>query len=202
MQRLSLLEWKPLLFALASALLVLSLSLGPQAQADDLPFPTVPSPTPPSVPTPTWEATPRSPAEEPPASGTLRLRKQVTPPDVLPGEEIQFNLWLTNTTESAITGIVVVDRLDPFLYLLEVRATRGAAQVQGQSIFVHVGVLEAGQTDVVIIRARIVLEASNGQIILNQASAHFDGGQVDSNIVAAGLPPLELPATGQGQGDP
>jgi uncharacterized repeat protein (TIGR01451 family) len=189
-------DWRPLLFALVSTLLLLALTLGPHAEANDRLLQTVPTPTPRTVPT-VSDTTPSPPDEEPLADRGLALAQQVSPPDVLPGEEIQFTLWLTNTSSGAIQELVLVDPLDPLLLPLEVRATQGGVELQGATLVLHLGTLEAGQTALIVVRARIAAGAQPGQILLNQFTATYEGGELRSNIAAAGLPPDRLPATGQ-----
>jgi uncharacterized repeat protein (TIGR01451 family) len=190
-------DWRPLLFALAITLLALWLASGPQAQAGNRHFQTVPTPTPQTIPTPAREKTPRPPADETPVLSNLALYQSANPQDILPGEVIEFTLWLTNTSSAVATGIILVNPLDPTLLLQQVSATQGAVEVSGQAVIVHVGALEAGQTARFIIRARVSSEAQPGHIILSQATAHFDQGEALSNIAAAGLPPDVLPATGR-----
>ncbi|GEM_PF-2491441 len=194
-------EWRPLWLAVAGLLvaLALGLGLGPHAQATDRLFQTVPTPTPRTVPTPTAPVTGRPPqAEEQPAgaAAALALSLTATPHDLLPGEELRFQLWLTNTSAVAVTGLIVADPLDPALELVEVRATQGAAEVQDHLLTLDLGTLDAGQRALVLLRTRLSNQARPGQVILNQVTAYFDGGQIASNVVAAGLPPDELPATG------
>jgi uncharacterized repeat protein (TIGR01451 family) len=202
MRRVENLELRPLLFGLSCTLLILALGWGPQAQADTYQYQTVPTPTPPTIPTSPTERTPRPPDEAPPASPGLLLTKKARPPDILPQEELEFSLWLTNTAASAITGIILTDPLDPALHLLEVSATQGAAELSGGTLLIHLGTLEAGQTVLIVIRTRVAAETRPGQIILNQATAIFDGGRAMSNVAAAGLPPDRLPATGQERREP
>jgi len=192
-------EWRPLWPAVAGLLVALALGLGlePHAQATDRLFQTVPTPTPRTVPTPTAPVTGRPPqAEEPPAGAALALSLTALPHDLLPGEELRFQLWLTNSSAVAVTGLIVADPLDPALELVEVRATQGAAEVRDHLLTLDLGTLDAGQRALVLLRTRLSDQARPGQIILNQVTAYFDGGQTASNVVAAGLPPDELPATG------
>jgi uncharacterized repeat protein (TIGR01451 family) len=189
-------EWRPLLFGLFCTLLILALGRGLRAQAASPLYQTVPTPTPPTIPTPPSGVTPRPPDEVPPTGRALVLTMKVEPQDILPEEEIEFSLQITNATASAVTGIVLTDRLDPALHLLEVGATQGAAELKDATLTVHLGTLEAGQAALLVFRARVGAETGPGQIILNQVTAFFDGGQGVSNVVAAGLPPDRLPATG------
>jgi uncharacterized repeat protein (TIGR01451 family) len=122
--------------------------------------------------------------------------------DVLPQEELEFSLWVTNATTSAVTGIVLTDLLDPALHLLQVSATQGVAELRDATLMVHLDTLEPGQAALLVLRARVGTDAKPGQIILNQFTAFFDGGQVVSNVVAAGLPPDQLPATGLERREP
>lgn len=195
-------EWRPLLFGLFCTLLILALGRGLRARAASPLYQTVPTPTPPTIPTPPRGVTPRPPDELPPADRALVLTMKVEPQDLLPEEELEFSVWLTNTTSSAVTGIVLTDRLDPALHLLEVAATQGAAELRDATVTVHLGTLEAGQSALLVLRARVGAEAGPGQIILNQVTAFFDGGQGVSNVVAAGLPPDRLPATGLERREP
>jgi uncharacterized repeat protein (TIGR01451 family) len=132
----------------------------------------------------------------------LAVRKDAFPQDVLPGELLQYRTWLTNTSAAALTGIVLFDDIDPRLQLLEVRATHGAAEVRLQSLRIHIGALEPGESALVITTALVGASARSGEIILSQTAAQFDGGQASSNVVAAGLPPDELPATGKDGREP
>lgn len=195
-------EWRPLLFGLFCTLLILALGQGPQTQAASPLYQTVPTPTPSSVPTPPGEVTPQPPGEIPTTDRALVLTMKVEPQDVLPQEDLEFSLWVTNATTPAITGIVLTDLLDPDLHLLEVSATQGAAELRDATLMVHLGTLEPGQAALIVLRARVGTEARPGQVILNQVTAYFDGGQVVSNVVAAGLPPDQLPATGLERREP
>lgn len=197
MRRLLSPEWRPVPLALVGLIVVLVLARGPRAQAGNRIFQTVPTPTPRTIPPPTRAVTPRPPAEAPPARGMLALSLVAIPHDLLPGEELQFRLWLTNTSAVAITGLIVADPLDPALELLEVRATQGAADVRDHLLTLDLGTLDAGQTALILLHTRVTAQAWPGQIIANQATAYFDGGQATSNVAAAGLPPDELPTTGQ-----
>lgn len=192
------LELRPLFIALAGTLVILLLALGTRAQAAHPPLQTVPTPTPPTVPTPTRGIADSPPPDENPSlGGNLALLKVISRPDVLPGEELEFTLWATNTSETAVTGIILTDSLDRFLHPLVISATQGAAEVRDHSLYIHIGTLEPGQSALAVVLTRIDPDTPKGHIILNQVTAFFDGGQVSSNVVAAGLPPIELPATGQ-----
>jgi len=191
-------EWRPLLLGLGGLLVIVVLALGPRAQATDRLFQTVPTPTPQTIPLPTAPITPRPPtrAEEPAPGGALLAHLQISRPDVLPGEEVQFTLYLTNTSPTAARDVVLLAPIDPALLPLELLATQGTAEVKAGSALVYLYTLEAGQTAQVILRARVAEEAQPGQILLLQFTARFAGNQVQSNVVAAALPPDELPPTG------
>jgi uncharacterized repeat protein (TIGR01451 family) len=192
-------EWRPLLFGLGGALTILALALGSRAQATNRLFQTIPTPTPRIIPGPGGGVLPGGES----ASGDLlTLSAEIAPQAVLPGDEVQLKLRLTNTATDAVAGIGVLDAVDAALQPVAVSATQGAVRVQGQSVFVDVGTMEAGQTALIIIRAEVDSEAQVGQIILNQAVAQFDGGQATSEVVAAGLPPSDFPATGHDRRQP
>lgn len=202
MRKLYDLDWLPLALGLAGALLVLALA-SPQAQASQRLLQTVPTPTPRVVPTPAGIVPPSGPpapdssGEESASSKGLGLWQTVSPHDVLPGEEVEFSLRITNTLAVAVTGIVLVDALDSILTPLEVKATQGAVRFEDGAAFVDMGTLEPGHSALLILRARVGAEARPGRIILNQITAHYDDTIKSSNIVAAGLPPNALPATGR-----
>ena len=202
MRRLQDLEWLPLVFGLVGALLVLALA-NPKAEASHRLLQTVPTPTPRYVPTPSGIATPggrtgSAPSgEKAPILSELVLRQTVSHHDVLPGEELEFSFWLTNTSTVAITGIVLVDALDSLLAPLEVQATQGAVRFEKGTAFVHLGALQPSQSALVVLRARVGAEAQAGHIVLNQFMANFDQGGTSSNVVSVALPPDALPATGR-----
>jgi hypothetical protein len=115
----------------------------------------------------------------------------------LPGEEIQITVHVSNTSQTVVTGISLAAPLDPGLHLREILATHGAAEVKDGSVVIYLGSLEAGHTALVILRSRVSAQVRSGQIILSQFTAFHDDGEMRSNIVAAGLPPDVLPATGR-----
>jgi uncharacterized repeat protein (TIGR01451 family) len=126
----------------------------------------------------------------------LTLRMNVTRPDVLPGEIVQYRIWIGNDSPMPAFDVQVRDTLDPALRLLRISSTQGAAEVEGQTLTLFLSVLDAGQTALAEIEVQVGLDAGAGQIILNQAEAAFRGGKCRSNTVPLGLPPAHLPATG------
>ena len=182
------------------AVVILLLALGSEAQATHRLFQTIPTPTPRIMPTVPGPGTNSEPSEEPGSGSTLAVSQEMVPSDVLPDQEIQVRLQIQNRTTEVIHGVLLSDELDAAVQPLEVAASQGAARVQGQSIVVDLGAVEAGQTVLVLIRARVAPDAGSGRIILNQARVLFDGGQARSNVAAAALPPSELPATGRRSG--
>jgi hypothetical protein len=191
------LEKRSIAFGLVGTLILLALTLGSGAQAANRMYQTIPTPTPRTIPAPTLEADLERAGEGATSAGPLQVRQELSPVDVLPDEELSLWLHVTNSSVDEVRGIILSDQLAPSLQALEVRATQGAARVQGQSVLVDVGTMEAGQTVVAIIRARVLPDVEPGEVIFNQATAYFDGGQAVSDIAAAALPPDELPATGQ-----
>ncbi len=193
-------EWHPLLFGLVGLLVVAAVALGPRAQAADRLFQTVPTPTPQTVPLPTAPTTPHPPQSNDstgPASGAALLTHlEVSRPDVLPGEDLQFTLYLTNTTATALAEVSLQAPLDSALLPLELWSTQGSATVEGGHIVVYLYTLEAGQTAQVALHARVAAGAPVGHIFLLQFTSHWDGQEGQSNVAAAALPPAELPPTG------
>jgi hypothetical protein len=176
----------------------LLLAWGSEAQATSRLFQTIPTPTPRTAPPVPQPGTTVQPGEEPATGGVVTASQEMLPPDVLPSQEIDVRLQIRNAATEATRGVLLSDELDAALQPLEVRASQGAVRVQGQSVVVDLGTVEAGQTVLVLIRARVDPGAAPGQIILNEASLFFDGGRTRSNTAAVGLPPGELPATGRG----
>ena len=203
MRRLAGPSWLPLVFGLVSMLIALTLAASPQVQAVERLLQTVPTPTPHRVPTPVGPPESSGPAEStlPSEASTsqhgLTLFQVVRPHDVLPGQKLEFSLWLTNTSNAALIDIVIVDALDPNLIPLEIQATQGAVRIEDSIAFIHLGTLEAGSGALLILHAQVDTQAQPGTIILNQFVAHFDDSEASSNIAAAGLPPAALPATGR-----
>lgn len=197
MRKLTATEKRATLVGFVGAVLVLLLVLGSQAQAANRLFQTIPTPTPRTIPAPTSDGTSPQAGEGSTTGNGLLVRQEMTPQDVVPGQIVRIQLNVSNTLEEEVTRVLLVDHLDPGFQPQAVKATQGAARVQGLLVLVDVGTIEAGQTVLVIIDARVDPAAENGQIMLNQAVVEFDGGQASSQVVAAGLPPAELPATGR-----
>lgn len=202
MRKLTSREHRAIAIGLIGTVLVLLLALGSQVQAANRLFQTIPTPTPRTIPAPTVDGTSPQAGEGSAAGSSLVVAQEITPQDVMPGQMMNIRLVVTNTMAESVTGILLLDHLDPGLRPLEIRASQGAARVQGQVVLVDVGTMEAGQVVLVLIAARVDPGARNGQIILNQATVDFDGGQASSEIEAAGLPPAELPATGRNRRAP
>ena len=117
----------------------------------------------------------------------------------MPGQAVSIQVMVTNTMEEDAMSLLFLDRLDAGLRPTGVKATQGSARVQGQFALIDMGTIEAGQTILAIIEARVDPGAQNGQIILNQATVEYEGGQASSEDSAVGLPPTDLPATGRDQ---
>ncbi len=204
-------DWRPLLFAFGALLVIVGLAAGTRAEADSRVLQTIPTATPRiTLPPPTDTPLPgETPVPDPtgapptplptgtgPATDSLEVTKEASPSDVLAGDEAVFRIRLSNDHETAVTGIVVADSLDPALEPQQVSATQGFAEVDGQSLAIHIGTLESGESAVIVIRTRVRASAQQGQVILNWAIAYHDTGQTVSNTVAIALPPNRLPDTG------
>jgi len=123
-------------------------------------------------------------------------RAEVSRQDVLPGEEIQYAIWVANAGVLPATSVILQDTISPGLELLRVSATQGVADVQGQTVTLRIGIIEPGQTVLALFDLRVGRSAVAGQVFLQQAVAFFDGGRARCNVVAAGMPPDHLPPTG------
>lgn len=209
-------DWRPLIFAACGLAMVIAISTGPHVFAGDRHLQTVPTATPrTTLPTPGLTAVLRTPGVTPgpgtpvstspaiPTAGAgtgglegLVFREEVSHQDVLPGDQVVYKLWLSNDTDTAVTGLVVMDRLDAALRPIEVSATQGTAKVEGQVLALSMGVLEPKQAAAVVIHTVVRSSVSAGYVIVNQAIAYHDTGQVFSNLVPIALPPDRLPATG------
>lgn len=197
MQRQEPVAQRPILLALAGTLIILVLALGSRAQAANRLFQTIPTPTPRTIPSVSGDADPTQMGDGSAQASPLAVSQVIAPVDILPDEELSSRFQVTNITNDEVRDVIFANPLPAMLRPLEIRSTQGAARVQGQSIVVDLGSIEAGQTVVVILRAKVVPDAEAGQVVVNQATVHFDGGQVGSEVAAAGLPPDRLPATGQ-----
>ena len=90
----------------------------------------------------------------------------------------------------------IVQQLDVVLEPVRVRATQGSANVHDQMVTLNLGRVENAQDVLVEIEARVAKKAAPGTILLTQATAEFTGGSAISDVLAVGLPPVILPATG------
>ncbi len=199
-------EWRSLLLGVILTCLLALLAAGaPGAKAANWQPQTVPSPTPQTIPapdTPQPNETPFPPGPpappQPQGQGQeLQLLQTVSRTDVLPGEEVTLTLQATNASPQVMRSLILVAPLDPLLQPLAVSGVRGAVERQGDSLHIHLGTLEPGQSAQVAVRIKIGGDTPPGHIFVHRFSAFYLDGEASSNAVGFGLPPEELPPTGK-----
>jgi uncharacterized repeat protein (TIGR01451 family) len=165
-----------------------------------LPAPTM-SPSPISPVTPAVGA-PNVPTASPTPSPELGCRAEVSREDALPGEEIQYAISVEAAGAGAAGSVIVQDEIAPGIELLQVSATQGSVEVQGQLVKLSMGTIEPGQTVLAILGLRVSRSTPAGQVFVQQATAYFTGGQSLCTVVVFGTPPDHLPPTGADRRQP
>lgn len=171
---------------------------------------TVPTPTPPATSTPVPSPTPIPPATSTPAPPPAPTPVPTSPPQAAdpvitkmsdsnaaaPGDTVTFTLRVTNKGTVVATNVIITDPIEDYLSIKDITASRGAVKIEGNTIVVNVGTLPPGEEVMIIILTSVKDGVAAGTIIHNQAWLAFDGGTRQSEIVAVGLPPAELPPVG------
>lgn len=148
---------------------------------------------PPSAPTATPQAgqTPLAPAATCPSTSTLTLVADRQA--VWPGATVVFTATLTNTGRQPLRNVVLEDQLASGLEPVAVISAAGAWQ--GRTLRVTQPTLAPAASLVVIYSARVTATRS-GQAIIARAEATSTGCAARTAVLALGLPPSQLPATG------
>ncbi len=164
---------------------------------------TLPGDTPPPPATPSQPAgTPVTPGATAPAqpslepTAALACSAEIGRADVLPGEDVEYALLITNTGSAEAASVILQDATAPGIELVRVSATQGAVDVQAGLVTLRLGFVEPGQSVLAILDLRAHASALPGQVFLQQAVVYYDGGQAQCNVVAFGTRPDHLPATG------
>jgi uncharacterized repeat protein (TIGR01451 family) len=142
------------------------------------------------------------PTASPTPSPELGCRAEVSREDVLPGEEIQYAISLEAAGTGAAGSVIIRDEMAPGIELLQISATQGSVEVQGQLVKLSMGTIEPGQTVLAILGLRVSRSTPAGQVFLQQATADFNGGQSLCTLVVFGTPPDHLPPTGADRRQP
>ena len=160
------------------------------------------TPTPTFTTTPTLTSTPTltpTPATTPTPEIIVVdpvITKSSDPAEGAPGDDVLFTLWITNRGNTAAQDVVVTDEIEEYLDILDATTNYGTVTVEGQLVTVNIGTLDAGQTVIVLISARINDLAPPNTSIENLAILTSSNSEtVTSNIVTVDVPG-GLPVTG------
>ena len=135
------------------------------------------------------------PAQPAPAA-VLACSAETGRADVLPGEDVEYALLISNTGTAPAASVILQDLMRPGIELVRVSATQGAVEVEAGLVTLRLGFIEPGQSALAILDLRASTAAQPGHVFLQQAVVYFDGGQAQCEVVAFGTWPDHLPATG------
>ena len=123
------------------------------------------------------------------------LRKRAEPNEALPGEQVVITIEATNEGRAAVVGVVIVDDVPQYLEILSVTATQGAVHIEGQKVWVEVGVIgpEFWVEIVVLTRVRedvpMPYEMENLAYMFSHNSRDRQTPPVLISVPGVGLPP-------------
>ncbi|MBN1429491.1 MAG: DUF11 domain-containing protein [Anaerolineae bacterium] len=118
------------------------------------------------------------------------LSKSGSPLSAKIGEQVTYNLVVSNPHSQAINNVIVTDPIPPIFDVVDVATSRGTSSVSGQVVTVSIGTLQPGEQVTIAIIVQGNATAQPGQVC-NVATA--------GNTRAEGcvtLMPTQLPATG------
>jgi uncharacterized repeat protein (TIGR01451 family)/LPXTG-motif cell wall-anchored protein len=126
------------------------------------------------------------------------ITKRGEPAEALPGEEVVFTIEVTNQGQNAAVGVLVTDELPEYLEIVEATTTQGTVRVEGQVVYVEVGVVGPEFLVVIVIRTRVRPDAPIPLELQNVAVLHSpNGGNRTSPPVVITIPDeVLLPQTG------
>lgn len=140
------------------------------------PTPTTPVETPTTpveTPTPVTEV----PTEEPPPDryADPAVSKEAAQDEVGLGDEITYNIVVTNEGNALATGVIVEDTLPGYLQLLSASVDKGQAVINGNTAGFWIGDVEPGEVVRGTITARVVALPPDG-VIENEAVLRSNNG--------------------------
>jgi uncharacterized repeat protein (TIGR01451 family) len=94
-------------------------------------------------------------------SSLVEIEKSVSPAEIAVGRESLFTIAVTNNSLDIVDDVVVTDKIDTDLEIVDAQTTKGSISLTGQLVTVDVGAMDPGQTVEIAIR---VLAARAGLI--------------------------------------
>ena len=117
---------------------------------------------------------------------------------VVPGQSLTLTLLVTNGTDTALSGLLICNPLDPALERGEPTVASGQATTQlvAEGLVVQAVTLAPGRTVRVTLDLRVPSDHPLGGVIENQAWLFVEGQRASSDLLTWALPPAWLPPTG------
>jgi len=85
-------------------------------------------------------------------SPLVEIGKSVHPAEIAVDEESLFTIAATNASLDTVDDVVVTDRIDASLEIVNVQATKGSISITGQLVTVDIGVMDPDETVEIAIR--------------------------------------------------
>jgi uncharacterized repeat protein (TIGR01451 family) len=85
-------------------------------------------------------------------SPLVEIEKSVHPARITVGEETLFTITVTNASEDAVGDVMVRDKIDASLEIMNVQATKGSISTSGQLVRVNIGTMDPDETVEITIR--------------------------------------------------
>jgi uncharacterized repeat protein (TIGR01451 family) len=127
----------------------------------------------------------------------VKVVKAVDKTTVKAGDNLTYNLTVTNSNKAAATNVVVTDSLNANLEIVSVTAQRGTVTTSGNVITVNIGNMNISESVTITIVAKVKASTPVTTVIPNVASVSANGGtQNNSNEVRSTVTPNGLPNTG------
>jgi uncharacterized repeat protein (TIGR01451 family) len=154
----------------------------------------------PSMPT----STPTKPPKDDDETADPSLTKAVEPAEARIGDEVYFNLTVTNQGDAAAQDVVVTDDVPAAFDILAVSADRGEVAVNGNTVVASLGTVEPGETITIRISTRVNDQAPLAEIFNTGVLTTSAGTDIVSNNAGAAkvailasvqepTPPVETP---------
>ncbi len=119
------------------------------------------------------------------------------PPFAIPGELVTFIFYINNPGTTPAQNVRAVDPIPPEVEILGASAPSGTISIQGQNVIFEQASLAPGEQVVVTIRTRVRPTLGMPFVIVNQACAEADGGQLSGCGTARVISATTLPTTGE-----
>jgi uncharacterized repeat protein (TIGR01451 family) len=111
----------------------------------------------------------------------IEVTKSVHPEVVAVGEEVEFTITVTNIGLETVNDVVVKDKLDANLSVVDVQTTKGTVTIDGQVVRVNIGTMAPGETVTITITAQVLGDGEIENVAVLQSAVL--GAEVESNVV-------------------